>query len=117
MERHFQHFLRRSAAELKDAACPRVLGIDEHFFSRRLGFATTFCDLAKHKVYDVVLGRSEASLASYLAKLRGKENVRVVCMDLSAAYRALVVRHFPNALIVTDRFHVIRLISQQFVAV
>ena len=38
-------------------------------------------------------------------------------MDLSAAYRALVVRHFPNALIVTDRFHVIRLISQQFVAV
>jgi len=117
VERHFQHFLRRSAAELKDAACPRVLGIDEHFFSRRLGFATTFCDLAKHKVYDVVLGRSEASLASYLAKLRGKENVRVVCMDLSAAYRALVVRQFPNALIVTDRFHVIRLISQQFVAV
>ena len=65
----------------------------------------------------MVLGRSEASLASYLAKLKGKENVRVVCMDLSAAYRALVVRHFPNALIVTDRFHVIRLISQQFVAV
>src|SRR5436189_3975606 len=32
VERHFQHFLRRSAAELKDAGCPRVLGIDEHFF-------------------------------------------------------------------------------------
>ena len=117
VERYFQHFLRRSAAELKDAACPRILGIDEHFFSRRHGYATTFCDLAKHKVYDVVLGRSEAALASYLHKLKGKENVPVVCMDLSPGYRALVAKNFPHAVIVTDRFHVIRLLSQQFLAV
>ena len=117
VERHFQHFLRRSAAELKHAVCPRILGIDEHFFSRRHGYATTFCDLAKHKVYDVVLGRSEAALAGYLHKLRGKENVRVVCMDLSPVYRALVAKNFPNAVIVTDRFHVIRLLSHQFLAV
>jgi transposase len=117
VERHFQHFLRRSAAERSDAVCPRILGIDEHFFSRRHGYATTFCDLAKHKVYDVVLGRSEASLASYLHKLQDKEKVRVVCMDLSPSYRALVAKHFPNALIVTDRFHVIRLVFQQFHAV
>lgn len=117
VERYFQHFLHRSAAECQDAACPRILGIDEHFFSRRHGYATTFCDLAKHKVYDVVLGRSETALASYLQQLKGKENVRVVCMDLSPAYRALVVRNFPKALIVTDRFHVIRLLLQQFHAV
>jgi transposase len=48
-------------AELNDAGCPRILGIDELFFSRRHGYANTFCDLAKHKVYDVVLGRSEAA--------------------------------------------------------
>lgn len=114
VERYFQYFLRRLAAELDGAACPRVLGIDEHFFSRKHGYATTFCDLAKHKVYDVVLGRSEASLEAYLKKLKGKEHVRVVCMDLSSTYRALVRKHFPNALIVTDRFHVIRLIHQQF---
>jgi transposase len=117
VERHFQYFLRRSAAERKDAVCPRILGIDEHFFSRRQGYATTFCDLAKHKVYDVVLGRSEAALASYLRQLKGKENVRVVCMDLSPTYRALVLKNFPKAMIVTDRFHVIRLVGQQFLAV
>lgn len=114
VERHFQHFLQRQAAELQGAACPRVLGIDEHFFSRKHGYATTLCDLAKHKVFDVVPGRSEAALEKYLSRLKGKEKVRVVCMDLSSTYRSLVRKYFPNALIVSDRFHVIRLIYQHF---
>jgi transposase len=37
-------------------------------------------------------------------------------MDLSTVYRSIVRKHFPNACIVADRFHVIRLISQHFVA-
>jgi len=44
-------------------------GIDEHFFTRKHGCATTFCDLKNTKVDDVVLGRSEAeqqSLTSYV---------------------------------------------------
>ena len=116
VERWFQDFLQRAAAERKDTPCPRVLGIDEHFFSRRRGYATTFCDLAKHKIFDVVLGRSEASLESYLEKLPGKDQVKVVCMDLANVYRALVRKHFPQARIVADRFHVIRLINHHFLA-
>ena len=116
VERWFQDFLRLRAAERSGAPCPPVLGIDEHFFTRRLGYATTFCDLKGHKVFDVVLGRSEAALESYLQKLPGKERVRVVCMDLSSAYRALVRKHFPNARIVADRFHVIRLVNHHFLA-
>ena len=91
-----------------------MLGIDEHFFSRRRGYATTFCDLKGHKIFDVVLGRSEAALESYLQPLPGKEQVRVVCMDLAVGYRALVRKHFPKARIVADRFHVLRLVNQQF---
>lgn len=116
VERWFQDFLERAAAERSAALCPRILGIDEHFFSRRRGYATTFCDLAKHKVFDVVLGRSEASLESYLEHLPGKDRVKVVCMDLASVYRALVRKHFPKARIVADRFHVIRLINHHFLA-
>lgn len=65
---------------------------------------------------DVVLGRSEASLESYLEKLPGKKAVRVICMDLSSVYRAIARKHFPNAKIVADRFHVIRLINHHFLA-
>ncbi|HVX57376.1 MAG TPA: ISL3 family transposase [Candidatus Saccharimonadales bacterium] len=92
-----------------------MLGIDEHFF-RRPGYATTFCDLRGHKIFDVVPGRSEAALESYLEKLPGKEQVRVICMDLSSSYRALVKKYFPGARIVADRFHVIRLINHHFLA-
>jgi transposase len=114
VERWFQDYLRREDAERQGALCPRVLGIDEHFFSRKDGYATTFCDLRRHKIFDVVLGRSEAALDEYLAKLPGKERVRVVCMDLASGYRALVHKHFPQARIVADRFHVIRLINHRF---
>jgi transposase len=117
VERHFQHF---SAVARRNEAMPFA-----HAFSASMSTsfpAATAMPLRsviwpKHKVYDVVLGRSEVSLASYLHKLKGKEKVRVVCMDLSLSYRALVAKHFPNALIVTDRFHVIRLLFQQFQAV
>jgi hypothetical protein len=48
VERWFQDFLRRESAERRSADCPRILGIDEHFFSRKDGYATTFCDLRRH---------------------------------------------------------------------
>jgi transposase len=116
VERWFEDFLKRAEAERSGADCPRILGIDEHFFTRRHGYATTFCDLGAHRVFDVVLGRSEAALERYLSQLKGKERVRVVCMDLASSYRALVRKHFPKAKIVADRFHVIRIVNHHFLA-
>jgi len=37
VERYCRHDLRRLVAERSGAPCPAVLGLDEHFFSRRLG--------------------------------------------------------------------------------
>ena len=116
VERYFQHGLQRQFAEWHPPRCPLVLGIDEHFFTRRKGYATTFCDLKNHKIYDVVLGRTELSLDAYLQRLEGKDQVRVVCMDLASVYRSIARKHFPNAVIVADRFHVIRLINHHFLA-
>jgi transposase len=116
VERWYQELLDRKVRERQDATCPRVLGIDEHFFTRKDGFATTFCDLGKRRVFDVALGHSEKALEGYLGQLLGKKEVRVVCMDLAASYRSIARRHFPKALIVADRFHVIRLVNHHFVA-
>ena len=89
---------------------PTVLGIDEHSFSRRKKqYATTFCDLQRHRIFDVALGKSRVSLQDYMDGLKGKNKVRVVCMDLSETYRSIARNAFPNALIVADRFHVVRL--------
>jgi transposase len=85
-------------------------------FLKKDGYATAFGDLRGHKIFDLVLGRSEAALEAYLAKLPGKERVRIVCMDLASVYRAMVRKLFPKAKIVADRFHVIRLINHHFLA-
>ncbi|HAT7968061.1 TPA: ISL3 family transposase [Legionella pneumophila] len=113
IERWYQRHYEEQNRELLNRPCPIVLGIDEHFFSKKEGFATTFCDLRKHKVFDVVRGRREKELKEYLQQLPGKERVKVICMDLSSTYRSLVKKYFPNAMIVADRFHVIRLIQHQ----
>lgn len=116
VERHFRHGLARQFSEKHASVCPTILGIDEHFFTRKKGFATTLCDLRNHTIYDVVLGRSEASLAAYLQGLQGRDAVKVVCMDLSPTYRLVVKKYFPKARIVADRFHVIRLTNHHFLA-
>ena len=97
--------------------CPRVLGIDEHFFTRKKGYATTFVDLKNHKVFYVKLGRSKPSLRRYLRALEGRDKVQVVVMDMSETYRRIAQRYFPKATIVADRFHVVRLINQHFLKV
>ena len=58
---------------MQNAQCPMVLGIDEHYFSKKKRYATTLVNLSKHKVFDVVLGRSENDLISYLHQLKGSK--------------------------------------------
>jgi len=117
VERWYHDYLERKVAESKNTPCPKVMGIDEHFFTRKKGYATTICDLRNHKVYDVVLGRTETALEAYFRALKGKDNVEVVVMDLSATYRNIIRKHFPYAKIVSDRFHVIRLVNHHFLKV
>ncbi|KTD48174.1 TnpA transposase, partial [Legionella rubrilucens] len=50
IERWYQKQYQEQHKELSNALCPTVLGIDEHFFSRKQGFATTLCDLKKRKI-------------------------------------------------------------------
>ncbi|HAW10932.1 MAG TPA: hypothetical protein DCX12_07700 [Chloroflexi bacterium] len=110
VSRIYAQFTERKAKERLSLDCPRILGLDEHTLHRGQRFLTTFCDLKNRRIFDISPGRSEPELAGYLAALRGREGVRMVCIDLSNAYRLLVRRWFPRARIVADRFHAIRVV-------
>jgi transposase len=45
VERWLWDFLRYRVHELSGRSCPKILGIDEHFFSRKKGYATSLVDL------------------------------------------------------------------------
>ena len=94
--------------------CPTILGIDEHTIHKGYKFATTVADLSHHRIYDVIKGKRHSDIEATLMSYKGRENVKVVCMDLSSGYRSIVRRCFPRAKIVADRFHVIRLVLHHF---
>lgn len=93
---------------------PTTIGIDEHFFSRSRGyreFATVFVDYNHKRVREIVLGRSKADLQAALSEIPGRENVRNVVLDMSDTYKSFARDFFPNAILIADKFHVLRLLN------
>lgn len=95
-----------------------TIGIDEHSFRRNKkggyrDFATIFVEYSHKRVREIVLGRSPSELLAddRLMAIPGKENVRNVIIDLSKNYHKLARELFPQAKIIADRFHVIRLFN------
>ncbi len=114
VERFYHQMVQVKIRHQSNRNCPRFIGIDEHRFSKKIGFVTTFCNLERHSVFDIAPGRSEGDLLPFLRSLKGRKNVKVVCIDMHAPYRKMIRKWFPHAKIVTDRFHVIRLINHHF---
>jgi transposase len=113
IERWYHRSYQLENQFIKNRHWPSVLGIDEHSFRKRQ-FATTFCDLKRHKVFDIAKGKSANEISAAFNDVPGRERVKVVCIDLSSTYRSFTKRYFPNALIVTGRFHVLRLVEHAF---
>jgi transposase len=115
VSRIYSQFTERKARERLSLDCPQILGIDEHTLHKKKQFATTFCDLGNRRVFDIVEGKSASDLEGFLSRLNGREKVKMVCIDLCSAFRSLVRRYFPNAILVADRFHVVRLVLHHFI--
>jgi transposase len=97
---------------------PEVLGIDEHFFTRQQGFSdfvTVFTDLKKRKLFEVARGKNVKGLVEQTKHIPGREKVRIVVIDMSRTYHSLIKKMFPNAKIVADKFHVLRLLTPSLI--
>lgn len=93
---------------------PLKIGIDEHFFSRSKGYteyATIVTDMVNRRVKELVLGKAINVVTPQLEYIPGRENVKLVVCDLADTYRTLAKNFFPNAEVVADKFHVLRLLT------
>ncbi|WP_353269083.1 ISL3 family transposase [Gemmatimonas sp.] len=96
-----------------------VIGVDELSFRRNHNYVTVVVDHVRQRIVWVGEGKSSATLAEFFKAL-GPERAKLlshVTMDLSAAYRASVTAHAPQAELVFDRFHIQRLASDAVDAV
>jgi transposase len=93
---------------------PKTIGIDEHFVTRRRGFrefATVVIDYNNKRPRELILGRSSGELHEGLGYIPGRENVKNVILDLSDGYKSFTKNFFPNAQLIADKFHVLRLLT------
>ena len=104
VERCLQRLFGLHLRERLNYPCPVYLGIDEHSIHKGRRYAVSLVDLKSHRVYEVIEGKESAKLEAALRKLKGRQRVKMVCMDLCSQFRSVVQRLFPRAKIVADRF-------------
>lgn len=103
----------------KDYGHPRLkevqrLSLDEIYVGRGKKFYTLVIDLDTGRIVWVAPGRGGDALRKFWRALRlSKAKIKAVAMDMSPAYWAAVLEHLPDAAIVFDRFHIIKLVNEK----
>jgi transposase len=109
-------YLDRKRQEKVNYPWPKIVGIDEHAFRRnpktgRTEFVTMIVDYVNPRVRELVYGKTTAELTASLASIPGPENVLYAVTDLCDPFKNYVKQQLPNAQLVADKFHVLRLLS------
>ena len=110
------------ALELKYRSVPlkgvRRIGIDEVyvFHGERGGrqFVTVVRDLDTGRVLNVSRGKGEDALKMFASRLRRSgvaAEIECVTMDMANAFANFAEHNLPNALVVFDHFHVVKMIN------
>ena len=97
----------------RDLTGLRVLGVDEVARAKGHDYVTVVYDLDTGDLLWVGDGRSADSFGAFLAELSAETaaGIQAVAMDMGLAYQAAVKAQLPEAVIVFDRFHVMKLYS------
>jgi len=92
----------------------RALAIDEIAVASGHRYLTVVMDLDSGAVVFVGDGKGADALKPFWKRLRPSgAKIAAVAMDMSGAYRSAVRAHLPKAVIVFDRFHVVKLFNEK----
>lgn len=129
---HFRHSLkdiaRQTAASASvvrrtlDRICvdppktlPESISFDE--FRGNTGgekFQCIVTDPMKRRLFDILPARNVETIQDYLLRFPNRMQVKVAVMDMNRGFLNVARTFLPNAKIVIDRFHVVRLCTEAF---
>ncbi len=91
-----------------------ILGIDEVYLGKKLGYITVVRDIESGAVLYIGKGKGGDALKKFRKRIKRKAaQIVAVTMDMSNAYSAWVSEVLPNADIIYDHFHVIKLMNDR----
>lgn len=95
---------------------PQVLCVDEFKSMKSCEGAMSFIcvDGTNNRLFEVLEDRRLDKLVQYFMRFprKARLGVRYLVMDMNASYQQLIKMIFPNAQIVTDRFHIVQQITR-----
>lgn len=113
--RILHHYVDQARAAA-DFSAVRQVGVDETSAKRGQNYITLFCDLEESRTLFVTEGRDASTFGRFrldlLAHGGRPERITDLCMDMSAGYLRGARRHLPEAEIVFDKFHVMKLVNE-----
>ncbi len=89
---------------------PTIMGIDE----LKLGgeYRCVITNLGMKSLYDMLPNRRQELLIPYFEKLPDADKIEWVCTDMWRPYKRSFRDYLPNATLIIDKFHVVRIASE-----
>jgi transposase len=104
----FRDYINELEAEFRFET-PKWMGIDEiHLIKPRC----VISNIRNNTIVNLLENRDKKTVINYLYTLQGKEDVQYVAMDMWMPYRDAVSAVIPDARIVIDKFHVVRMANK-----
>lgn len=88
---------------------PVIMGIDE--LNLAGGYRCIITNLATNSVFEMLEQRTKAHIKSFLRDLNDRDKVQWVCTDMWRPFKESFGTYLPNARLVIDKFHVVRMAS------
>jgi transposase len=113
--RTLDHYVDQARAQ-EDFSAVAAVGLDETAARRGHDYISLFHDLEAGRLLFACEGRKAEVVAQFADDLEAHggcaENVRAVCIDMSASYQAGIAEQLPWAAVTFDEFHVIQLVNK-----
>jgi len=114
----FYRLLDQISEQPKHSTLPKVLCVDELKATKDCTGNMAFVAMngESHELILMLDDRRIETLVRYFMtyKRAVREQVQYLVMDMNASYEQLVKRCFPNAQVVTDRFHIVQQMTRAF---
>ncbi|MGX8852981.1 ISL3 family transposase [Amedibacillus sp. YH-ame10] len=114
VNRHLHHLY--SDFHISRNFLPQHLCFDEFKSVKSVDYHMSFLFLNAESgdIVDIVEDRRLSHLTSYFMRFshKARASVKTICIDMYIPYIQLIKACFPNAQIITDRFHIIQLVSR-----
>ena len=88
---------------------PVWMGIDEIFLIKPRGVIT---NVQNNTVVDILANRNQETVIKFLMDLSDKEKIQYVAMDMWRPYKNAVNAVLPQATVVIDKFHVVKMANE-----